>query len=71
MLLPRSDDAELRRARGTTKRVARTFAIACRMLPRDIRDVTRDERQPSKYSIYMHVPSGTEPGMAAGDGDSI
>jgi 15-cis-phytoene synthase len=31
-------DATLREARGTTRRVARTFSIACRMLPREIRD---------------------------------
>jgi phytoene synthase len=33
-----SADPILREARGTTKRVARTFAIACRLLPRAIRD---------------------------------
>jgi 15-cis-phytoene synthase len=33
-----SADPILREARGTTKRVARTFAIACRLLPRTIRD---------------------------------
>ncbi len=41
MLLPRregDDDATLSRARDTTHRVARTFAIACRMLPREVRD---------------------------------
>ncbi len=38
MLLPRRDDATLSRARDTTNRVARTFAIACRMLPRDVRE---------------------------------
>jgi phytoene synthase len=38
VLLQRPDDPELRRARGTTRRVARTFAIACRMLPREVRD---------------------------------
>jgi len=32
------DDAVVREARGTTQRVARTFAIACRLLPRDVRD---------------------------------
>jgi len=31
-------DLELREARGTTRRVARTFALACRLLPRDVRD---------------------------------
>jgi len=35
---PRSADPILLEARGTTKRVARTFAIACRLLPRAIRD---------------------------------
>lgn len=38
MLQPRSEDADLRLARETTHRVARTFALACRMLPRDVRD---------------------------------
>jgi phytoene synthase len=38
VLQPGSEDAELRQARETTNRVARTFAIACRMLPRDVRD---------------------------------
>ena len=31
-------DAELLRAKETTRRVARTFALACRLLPRDVRD---------------------------------
>ncbi|MDX6706992.1 MAG: 15-cis-phytoene synthase [Solirubrobacteraceae bacterium] len=38
MLLHRSEDLELEQARATTKRVARTFAIACRLLPRALRD---------------------------------
>jgi len=38
VLLHRSEQPELAEARATTRRVARTFAIACRMLPRDIRD---------------------------------
>ncbi len=38
MLSPASDDRVLRRARGTTHRVARTFGIACRLLPRELRD---------------------------------
>jgi phytoene synthase len=38
MLLPRREDPTLARARDTTRRVARTFAIACRLLPRDVRD---------------------------------
>jgi len=33
-----SPDAELLEARSTTQRVARTFALACRLLPRDVRD---------------------------------
>ena len=37
MLLSR-EDPTLLRARSTTNRVARTFAIACRLLPRDVRD---------------------------------
>jgi phytoene synthase len=35
---PGSDDLVLREARGTTQRVARTFGIACRLLPRALRD---------------------------------
>ncbi len=31
-------DADLLAARETTRRVARTFALACRLLPRDVRD---------------------------------
>ncbi len=31
-------DAVLLEARGTTRRVARTFALACRLLPGDVRD---------------------------------
>ena len=38
MLLHRSEEAILAEARATTRRVARTFAIACRMLPRGLRD---------------------------------
>ena len=38
MLLHRSEDVSLIEARATTKRVARTFAIACRLLPRGLRD---------------------------------
>jgi phytoene synthase len=38
MLLHRSEDSELAQARTTTKRVARTFASACRLLPRALRD---------------------------------
>jgi phytoene synthase len=38
VLLHRSEDLRLIEARATTKRVARTFAIACRMLPRALRD---------------------------------
>jgi phytoene synthase len=33
-----SPDTELLEARTTTQRVARTFALACRLLPRDVRD---------------------------------
>jgi len=36
--LQRSEDSELTAARATTKRVARTFALACRLLPRSLRD---------------------------------
>jgi 15-cis-phytoene synthase len=39
VLLPRrEEDATLDVARSTTNRVARTFAIACRLLPREVRD---------------------------------
>ena len=38
MLLQRSEDPTLDAARSTTQRVARTFAVACRLLPRDVRD---------------------------------
>jgi phytoene desaturase len=34
-------------------------------------DVTRKGRLPRTYSTYLHVPSRTEPGMAAPGGDSI
>ena len=38
MLLHRAEPPALSEARATTRRVARTFAIACRLLPREIRD---------------------------------
>ena len=38
MLLRGAEDALLEEARGTTRRVARTFSLACRLLPRDVRD---------------------------------
>lgn len=38
MLLHRAEDVALTQARATTKRVARTFALACRLLPRELRD---------------------------------
>lgn len=38
---------------------------------RFIKDVTRDGRLPATSSTYLHVPNRTEPGMAAGEGDSI
>lgn len=38
---------------------------------RFIGDVTRRGRLPSTSSTYLHVPSRTEPGMAAAGGDSI
>lgn len=39
MLLQRHDtDLVLDEARSTTRRVARTFSIACRLLPREVRD---------------------------------
>jgi len=38
VLLQRSDESHLAEARATTKRVARTFALACKLLPRGLRD---------------------------------
>lgn len=38
MLLQRSPDPVVAEARATTRRVARTFAVACRLLPRELRD---------------------------------
>lgn len=38
MLVHRTEDLSLTEARATTKRVARTFALACRLLPRSLRD---------------------------------
>ncbi len=38
MLLHRPESPGLAEARETTKRVARTFALACRLLPREVRD---------------------------------
>jgi 15-cis-phytoene synthase len=38
LLLRADDDAVLAEARATTKAVARTFALACRLLPRRVRD---------------------------------
>ena len=38
MLLHRTEDPGLLEARATTKRVARTFALACKLLPRTVRD---------------------------------
>jgi phytoene desaturase len=38
---------------------------------RFIRDVTRAGRLPSTFSTYLHVPSRTEPAMAAPGGDSV
>jgi phytoene synthase len=36
--MPSPRDPVLREARTTTRRVARTFSLACRMLPREVRD---------------------------------
>jgi phytoene synthase len=38
VLLHRAESVGIVQARTTTKRVARTFALACRLLPREIRD---------------------------------
>jgi phytoene desaturase len=36
-----------------------------------IRDVTRDRRMPTSFSVYLHAPTRTEPAMAPPGGDSI
>jgi phytoene desaturase len=36
-----------------------------------IREVTRDRRLPSSFSVYVHAPTRTEPAMAPAGGDSI
>jgi phytoene desaturase len=36
-----------------------------------IREVTRDRRMPSSFSVYIHAPTRTEPAMAPEGGDSI
>jgi len=38
LLRPEPGDVALAEARATTNRVARTFALACRLLPREVRD---------------------------------
>jgi phytoene synthase len=38
MLLHRAESAGIAEARATTKRVARTFSLACKLLPRELRD---------------------------------
>ena len=78
MLLSRPD-AELREARFTTRRVARTFAIACRLLPRAVRDdvyrlylVFRtlddlvDEGDPGADEARAQVGGWASPGRGAG-----
>jgi phytoene synthase len=62
VLLLRRDDV-LEEARWTTNRIARTFSVACRLLPREIRD--------DVYRLYLvfrtlddHVDEG-DPGVAA------
>jgi phytoene desaturase len=36
-----------------------------------IREVTRDRRLPTSFSVYIHAPTRTEPAMAPEGGDSI
>jgi phytoene desaturase len=36
-----------------------------------IREVTRDRRMPSSFSVYIHAPTRTEPSMAPEGGDSV
>lgn len=38
MLLPSREDVVLEEARETTNRVARTFSLACRLLPKEVRE---------------------------------
>jgi 15-cis-phytoene synthase len=76
-LLLRADDAVLAEARATTKAVGRTFAVACRLLPRDVRDdvyrlylVFRtlddlvDERRPDAGAAIAAVEAWCADGVA-------
>ncbi len=36
-----------------------------------IREVTHERRMPTSFSVYLHAPTRTEPGMAPDGGDSI
>ena len=79
MLVERRDaDATVAEARRTTRRVARTFAVACRMLPRHVRDdvyllylVFRtlddlvDERDPAAEMRVAAVEAWARSGEAA------
>jgi phytoene synthase len=79
MLVARRDgDGTLLEARATTRRVARTFAIACRMLPKEVRDdvyllylVFRtlddlvDDRRPEAASRVAGVEEWAQTGRAA------
>jgi 15-cis-phytoene synthase len=77
LLLQRADDQVLAEARATTKAVARTFALACRLLPRGVRDdvyrlylVFRtlddlvDERRPGAAAAIAAVEAWCEDGLA-------
>jgi 15-cis-phytoene synthase len=78
LLLQRADDdAVLAEARATTKAVARTFALACRLLPRALRDdvyrlylVFRtlddlvDDRRPGAAAAIAAVEAWCEDGVA-------
>jgi phytoene synthase len=57
------DDGVLDEARATTRRVARTFALACRLLPRGLReDVYR------LYLVFRTLDDLVDTGSAAADG---
>lgn len=76
-MLLRAEDAVLTEARATTRSVGRTFALACRLLPRAVRDdvyrlylVFRtlddlvDERRPGAYAALAAVEAWCDGGVA-------
>ena len=78
MLLLRRDDPFLSEARATTQRAARTFALACRLLPRELRrdvyllylvfrtlDDLVDERAPDARARLAAVETWCDGGRAS------